>query len=1119
MPQLQLVLQLGTLTLDNPELVAKLMAQFHPSSIRDLTKLDRDRLIKIITEGKIQVPEQVADETTPTTIAQYADAIINSLQEAFPTDFVARSLGASTDKTHQAVAHFLGKAPDFDFATAKVDSYLAAHPSARSGLTADETTALTERLKSTQRAFRVTKDGEAIRKLMELDLDSSYKIARMPAGSFVEKHAHHLGGEEKARQVHANATTISALTTHIIRHAQENAAGTPWMIAGGDADAEKALKEHIPNWRALFGSTSTCLCAECRAIDGPAAYFVGLLEFLKRLGKNEVGHTPLDVLIGSHKVKGRRPDLANLKLNCANADTALPYVDLVNEIMESYVAHGEVPASAAHDTPSDATPQTLGVNPEYLQTPDAIKAYEVLNDSAVVYPFTLPFDRELETVRNYLQFLGASRYQLLQSFGLADKAESTASSDVMPLPQRTRLAAEALLISEPEYLLITNQNFSGQAPKSLRDLSHYFGYSDEHKSTWKKRIESVQEFLSRTSLAFGDLLALLGTQYLNPDRLDPKKAISLPLTPGKDPCDITALHIADVGEFLPPLPAFLRLWRKLGWQVSELDYALRAFGQTPGPEKGDEPRSISSQFILIATQLKQLQATLNLSVSQTVSLWKDIDTDGRNSLFVSLFQNKTVTNPPDSGFRLLYRAPLARVPRDPLPTHWSDGAAQDQAVYKSSHLQFIGSMTDRQRDQLLQWAGTDEDAVLAVQSLYSQKWYEGIELAGTPGQPTIDFISNHINTILSALRINASDLLAIAEDAGYSPTSSGNWGELTISNLSTCYRYALLAQALGLSIPDLITLKNLSGLQPFETHSGKESPATDAMVQFVTAAQQVTSSQFSVAQLAYLYLGNTDTASGLAPLQATQDAIISTILAGLQNIAAANAVTPDPTGAVLRKKLAVLLPSAVQLDATMGLIGGSAVYTSALAGLPSGVTLPSSQVSYVTTLTIGGTITAQDSLSLIMNSSAVAGSPVTVNYSVQTSDTLSTIAAGLADQIKGNSALAAAGISATASGPVISLSIPTTVSPASAWTASATPASASETATLGGNLVCAGPMSDTTLAALDSLSTDTGFNNALQDIYNQAQDVLTGNLSFLVPSGPYSVALTVLPAGVTLPAG
>lgn len=1157
-PQLQLTLQLGTLTSNNSDLVAKLQAQFHPTSTRDLTKLDSDQLAKLITAENIQVPPSIASTTTAATITQYADSIVSTLKEAFPTDYVAKSFTASTDTTNQAVAAFLAKSPDFDLATTNINTYLTTNATATAGLADDQVAALTDRLKSTQRVFRVIPDGDTIQSLINLELDSSYAIASTAHGSFIAQYADNLGGQDQAEQIYANATTISALNAHIIRQVQENAAqGTPWMIQSGNHDAEKVLNTNIPDWQTLFGSTSTCQCAECRAVDGPAAYFVSLLEFLRGLGKNSDKNTPLDFLIGTANsgnthgktIAGRRPDLANLKLNCANADTALPYVDLANEIMESYVASGQIGDSTAHDTPDDATPEELGVNPEYLQTPDAIKAYETLNSKSVFYPFALPYDCYLETVRNYLNFLGLSRYQLLQAFGLPLSASGPASP---PLSQKTRLAAEALLISEPEYILITSQDFSGN--KSGFQLAYYFGYGTS--DPWQTDMSQVPTFLSRTGVAFGDLVDLLDTQYLNPQHLDPPNATTLLQTSTTDGCDITTMRIQNVDAFLAPLPPFIRLWQKLGWRIPELDYALRAFGVTPGVVTGDYPRPIPAGFILVVAQLKQLQEALNLSVAQTVALWKDIDTDGRDSHYISLFQNKAVINPPDPGFRLLYQVLLRTIP-PALPANWSDGTIEDTAFYENANLQFIGSMTDSQRDQvLLKWKGTGDNNILAVQTLYSQRWYQGIKLAGTipvasavtrqalhpnpipgpgpgpgpgvgglpfpvpPGFYIVDSIgNNHINAILAALQIGASDLLAIVRDVGWFDRISGDYGQLTLSNLSLLYRYAILAQSLSLSIPDLITLKNLTGLQPFQPNPAAHNPQTEPLIQFVAAAQQVAASQFSVAQLAYLYGPGTGPASSLAPLQATQDQVMSTILVGLQNIAAANAFAPDPTGAALRKKLAVLLPSTQQLNDVMGLIGGYAVYTSALAALPSGLTLPpGSPISFVVTATIGGTITDQDSLSLTVTSSAVAGSPVMLSYTVQPGDTPNTIAAGLAALINHEPDLAGANITATVSGPVVSLSAPPALTPAPALTASWNPAGASETVALGGNLVCQGPISNVTATALGGLpGADTNFTNAVQDLYNQAPDVLTLNLGFLVPPGAYWAKLTALPAGVALP--
>ena len=46
----------------------------------------------------------------------------------------------------------------------------------------------------------------------------------------------------------------------------------------------------------------------------------------------------------------RRPDLPYITLTCENTHTALPYIDVVNEILEYYVAHDGLDAEAARDT-------------------------------------------------------------------------------------------------------------------------------------------------------------------------------------------------------------------------------------------------------------------------------------------------------------------------------------------------------------------------------------------------------------------------------------------------------------------------------------------------------------------------------------------------------------------------------------------------------------------------------------------------------------------------------------------------------------------------------------------------------------------------------------------------
>ena len=106
----------------------------------------------------------------------------------------------------------------------------------------------------------------------------------------------------------------------------------------------------------------------------------------------------------------RRSDLWYIKLNCENADTELPYIDLVNEILESYVADGLLDWRTAKNTPADATTEQLTLSPKNTIE----SAYDVL--SAQVFPTRLPFDLPLETARVYIGALGTSRANLMATF-------------------------------------------------------------------------------------------------------------------------------------------------------------------------------------------------------------------------------------------------------------------------------------------------------------------------------------------------------------------------------------------------------------------------------------------------------------------------------------------------------------------------------------------------------------------------------------------------------------------------------------------------------------------------------------------------------------------------------
>src|SRR5262245_13781983 len=81
------------------------------------------------------------------------------------------------------------------------------------------------------------------------------------------------------------------------------------------------------DYQTLFGAASTCQCAHCRSVFGPAAYFVDALHFLTDQQRG--------VLLNQN----RRADVQDLQLSCDNTDTVVPQIDLVNEVLERAISN------------------------------------------------------------------------------------------------------------------------------------------------------------------------------------------------------------------------------------------------------------------------------------------------------------------------------------------------------------------------------------------------------------------------------------------------------------------------------------------------------------------------------------------------------------------------------------------------------------------------------------------------------------------------------------------------------------------------------------------------------------------------------------------------------------
>ena len=199
------------------------------------------------------------------------------------------------------------------------------------------------------------------------------------------------------------------------------------------------------------------------------------------------------------------------------------------------------------------------------------------------------------------------------------------------------------------------------------------------------------------------------------------------------------------------------------------------------------------------------------------------------------------------------------------------------------------------------------------------------------------------------------------------------------------YRYRELAKALKLKVKDLIALKTLNGRDPFEP----KTPA--AVVAFVDAVKQFRSSDFSIAELEYLYRYIWDPNSGLAPSLEEVALLVENLQGGLQkiyqdnnnnnNLTPASAATDELT----RNKLAMIVDPVIADRTIQIVLATGATYTTSLDTLPVGITFDPSvknKISYAQTekkLNFAGLMTQAEKTLLIDASAADSKYKAAVN--------------------------------------------------------------------------------------------------------------------------------------------
>ena len=347
--------------------------------------------------------------------------------------------------------------------------------------------------------------------------------------------------------------------------------------------------------RDVIGNANYCGCRHCSSVLSPAAYFVDLMRFVETHVLDADGGPFSDRPEHPIHLRTRRPDLWALPLTCENTDTLIPYLDVINEVLERHVAD-DSSLRTSRERAREAY-QKLAA----LTSPDALNSFQ--------QPFHLP----LEELRVYLQHFDLTLGEIIervQGWG--------------------RGAAREQLHLSPEAWTVVTTPISDAG-----DLQRLFGADTVDPM-------DVQAMLKATGLDRSELDRLLALPVIRD--VGPNVAVEVVYEDGDEEQlrplreELTGLN----AKVLDRIHRFVRTWRAVPWTLEALDYVVRT--RTPALFGDDASPAERSDALEKVAALGHLQARLDVPVDVLCGLTGALPTEPLAPDAASLFDRRF--NPP-----------------------------------------------------------------------------------------------------------------------------------------------------------------------------------------------------------------------------------------------------------------------------------------------------------------------------------------------------------------------------------------------------------------------------------------------------------------------------------------
>ncbi|KAG8792689.1 putative Insecticidal toxin complex protein TccB2, partial [Serendipita sp. 398] len=698
----------------------------------------------------------------------------------------------------KSISQILDSHPEFDLRKGNIELLFKGIKEKK--VSASDNPEVKETMKALQRVFKLTPNFRQTEALFRKNVRSCAAISGMGRSRFLAAFASlpdHPFTPEEGTSVFHRAENINIATMMLAGNIHSASSALQLKAFSNPLPPAKleAISKDFPNLKSLFQFGDACACDDCMTVHGAAAYLVDVLLFLDQRWVIDTTKSGGDIsTIGARTALfSRRPDLGDLDLNCANTNNALPYIDVVCELLEDAVAPDggfSVPSAVPVDTglvspallqllegqglpftnkatvsdqdkstnsrvvrdssvvvkltPSGSgqwigrvlkqtyqTADKLAAMPEYVN----IDAYDRLRTAP--YAFSLPFDLDHMETRAYFAQYSISRAQLMRVMAASGS------------PSAIDITVEELGLTDEERQLIITEDPNNQ--------DRY--WNTGNPSDPVSNLVKVDAFITRASIKYSDLQKMLSlgltkrASWLNPSNV-------MYIHHEDSSCDLSKKDIAKLDKTgLDRLHRFIRLWKKIsapGWDIALIDRAI-SISTLGGGDLGDS-------LLQGVADIRRLRDKIGggISLTECVALYDHFVLDGTDAVYANVFLNVSANGPIDQDFQ------PANVETNPL-----------------------GKKVNKYVDYLSVCFGRSADDV---------------------------------KLLLSSLPDHGDDLLSA-------------------NSLSTLYQRHTLARWLNLPVEDLLSLKILTGLQDLKDPSSTLS--------LLDALASVRSSNLSLSDLLY----------------------------------------------------------------------------------------------------------------------------------------------------------------------------------------------------------------------------------------------------------------------------